>query len=85
MRYGAEAKRIAQHERFDIIHAHDWLSFPAGVVAKRVSGKPLIVHVHATEFDRTGGQESTRRCMRSKNGAWNKQIKWSQFLGLPKI
>ena len=56
MRYGAEAKRIAQHERFDVIHAHDWLSFPAGVAAKRVSGKPLIAHVHATEFDRTGGQ-----------------------------
>ncbi len=56
MRYGVEAKRIAEQEQFDIIHAHDWLSFPAGVVAKHVSGKPLIVHVHATEFDRTGGQ-----------------------------
>lgn len=56
MRYGMEAKRIAERERFDIIHAHDWLSFPAGVVAKHVSGKPLVVHVHATEFDRTGGQ-----------------------------
>ena len=38
-----------------MIHAHDWLSFPAGLRAKEVSGKPLIVHVHATEFDRTGG------------------------------
>ncbi|MBI5912894.1 glycosyltransferase family 4 protein [Candidatus Azambacteria bacterium] len=56
MRYGAEAKRIAEREQFDVIHAHDWLSFPAGVVAKRASGKPLIAHVHATEFDRTGGQ-----------------------------
>lgn len=56
MRYGAEAKRIAEQEQFDVIHAHDWLSFPAGVAAQRVSGKPLIAHVHATEFDRTGGQ-----------------------------
>lgn len=55
LRYGREARRIAERETFDIIHAHDWLSFPAGVAAKRASGKPLIVHVHATEFDRTGG------------------------------
>lgn len=55
LRYGKEARRIAERENFDIIHAHDWLSFPAGVAAKRSSGKPLVVHVHATEFDRTGG------------------------------
>ncbi|HEY4476781.1 MAG TPA: glycosyltransferase family 4 protein [Candidatus Paceibacterota bacterium] len=54
-RYGALAGEIAALESFDIIHAHDWLSFPAGIAAKRVSGKPLVVHVHATEFDRTGG------------------------------
>jgi len=60
MRYGAEARRIAEQEQCDIIHAHDWLSFPAGVAAKRVSGKPLIAHVHATEFDRTGGQEANQ-------------------------
>lgn len=55
LRYGKEARYIAEREIFDIIHAHDWLSFPAGVAAKRVSGKPLVVHIHATEFDRTGG------------------------------
>ncbi len=37
---------------FDIIHAHDWLTYPAGIAAKEVSGKPLVVHVHATSFDR---------------------------------
>ncbi len=37
---------------FDVIHAHDWLTYPAGIAAKEVSGKPLIVHVHATSFDR---------------------------------
>ncbi|MBI4135961.1 MAG: glycosyltransferase family 4 protein [Candidatus Vogelbacteria bacterium] len=54
-RYAAAAADLTRGERFDLIHAHDWLSFPAGLRAKEVSGKPLIVHVHATEFDRTGG------------------------------
>lgn len=40
---------------FDIIHAHDWLTYPAGIAAKMVSGKPLVIHVHATDFDRSGG------------------------------
>ncbi len=42
-------------EQYDVIHAHDWLCFPAGIAAKELSGKPLIVHIHATEFDRCGG------------------------------
>lgn len=54
--YGEAAKDIAREEDFDLIHAHDWLSFWAGIKAKEVSGKPLVVHVHATEFDRTAGQ-----------------------------
>lgn len=54
LRYSILAGKIAEEEEFDVIHAHDWLSFLAGVEAKRVSGKPLVVHVHATEFDRTG-------------------------------
>lgn len=54
-RYAAAAADLARGECFDVIHAHDWLSFPAGFRAKEISGKPLIVHVHATEFDRTGG------------------------------
>jgi len=54
-RYGKLARKLARKEDFDIIHAHDWLSFPAGIEAKRVSKKPLVVHIHATEFDRTGG------------------------------
>lgn len=55
-RYALRARDIAKKETFDVIHAHDWLSFLAGVEAKKVSGKPLILHMHATEFDRTGGQ-----------------------------
>ena len=54
-RYAVLAGKIAEEEEFDIIYAHDWLSFGAGLEAKRVSGKPLIVQVHATEFDRCGG------------------------------
>lgn len=54
-RYAARARLLAQSENFDLIHAHDWLAIPAGLAARAVSGKPLIVHVHATEFDRGGG------------------------------
>src|SRR3989344_2636323 len=53
--YALRAAELALSEDFDVIHAHDWLSFPAGLAAKKVSGKPLVVHVHATDFDRTGG------------------------------
>jgi len=42
MRYAAQARGIAMSEEFDIIHAHDWLSLPAGLEAKKVSGKPLV-------------------------------------------
>lgn len=53
-RYAVIASYFASRQRFDIIHAHDWLTFPAGIAAKRISGKPLVIHVHATEFDRSG-------------------------------
>lgn len=54
--YGERAAAVVRGLNFDIIHAHDWLAFPAGLLAKKISGKPLVVHTHATEFDRTGGQ-----------------------------
>lgn len=54
-RYALLAEDIADGSGFDVIHAHDWLSFGAGIVAKKTTGKPLVVHVHATEYDRTGG------------------------------
>jgi glycosyltransferase involved in cell wall biosynthesis len=53
--YALVAEIIARNNRFDLVHAHDWLAYPAGIAAKRISGKPLIVHVHATDFDRSGG------------------------------
>lgn len=54
LRYAELARDIVKNESFDVIHAHDWLSFLAGIEAKKISGKPLVVHVHATEFDRVG-------------------------------
>ena len=54
-RYAEEAKRIALEEDFDVIHCHDWMTFKAGINAKKLRNKPLITHVHSTEFDRTGG------------------------------
>ncbi len=53
--YAIVAEMIAKENTFDLIHAHDWLAYPAGIAAKKVSGKPLVIHVHATEFDRSGG------------------------------
>ncbi len=54
-RYAEEAEKIALEEEFDVIHCHEWLTFEAGIRAKNATGKPLVAHVHATEFDRTGG------------------------------
>ena len=55
-RYADAALVIASGGAFDVIHAHDWMTFPAAEAARRVSGKPLVVHVHATEYDRAGGE-----------------------------
>ena len=55
-RYVKAVEGIATLGEFDIIHAHDWLTFRAALRAKEISGKPLIAHVHATEFDRAGGK-----------------------------
>lgn len=53
-RYAGSAVRLAVHEDFDVIHAHDWMTYPAGIAVAAVTGKPLVVHVHSTEFDRSG-------------------------------
>lgn len=71
-KYAEVARAIARSTEFDVIHAHDWMTFPAGIAAKEESGKPLVIHVHATEHDRagTGGspfvyaieQEGLKKC-----------------------
>jgi glycosyltransferase involved in cell wall biosynthesis len=52
--YAIVAEKIAGEVPFDLIHAHDWLAYPAGIAVKKMTGKPLVIHVHATEFDRSG-------------------------------
>ena len=58
-RYAMVGGAIAEENEFDVIHAHDWLTYLAGIAAKKVSGKPLVIHVHATEFDRDGENYNT--------------------------
>ncbi|MDD4142499.1 MAG: glycosyltransferase family 4 protein [Bacteroidales bacterium] len=67
-RYALVAAEIAKKYDFDLIHAHDWLTYSAGIAAKKVSGKPLVVHIHATEFDRTGENVNTIVYNLEKNG-----------------
>lgn len=52
--YSNVGEQLAREYEYDVIHSHDWITFPAGIKAKSVSGKPFIIHVHATEFDRSG-------------------------------
>lgn len=59
-RYAEVTASIAKEFPCDVIHAHDWMTYPAGIEAKRISGKPLIVHVHATEVDRSGDQVNSQ-------------------------
>ena len=54
-RYSKIAAEIAAEIDHDIIHVHDWMTFPAGIEAQKVSRKPFIAHVHSTEYDRSGG------------------------------
>jgi len=59
-RYAEAVAALAARERFDVVHAHDWMTFPAGVAAAQRSGRPLVLHVHASEFDRSGERADTR-------------------------
>lgn len=48
------AAKLALQRDFDIVHAHDWMTYLAGVEVKRATGKPLVVHLHASQYDRAG-------------------------------
>jgi len=67
-KYAVVAAVIAEENEFDIIHAHDWLAYPAGIAAMEISGKPLVIHVHATDFDRSGGNVNPDVYKIEKNG-----------------
>lgn len=58
--YTLRAERFARELDYNLIHAHDWLTYPAGMLARKISQKPLVVHIHATEFDRAGGPGDER-------------------------
>ena len=66
--YSIVAGVVARQQEFDIIHSHDWLTYPAGLHAKQVSGKPLVIHVHATDFDRSRGNVNPTVYAIEKNG-----------------
>lgn len=52
--YSFTGAALSGRYEHDVIHVHDWMTYPAGIKAKEVSGRPLVIHVHATEYDRTG-------------------------------
>lgn len=66
--YSIVAGVIARTYQFDVIHSHDWLTYPAGIHAKNVTGKPLVLHVHATDFDRSRGKVNPTVYGIEKNG-----------------
>ncbi|MFP3937055.1 MAG: glycosyltransferase [Phycisphaerae bacterium] len=53
-RYARLALEVSEQEQFDVVHAHDWMTYPAALAVAAARGKPLVVHVHSTEFDRSG-------------------------------
>jgi len=53
--YAQRVKELCKNDDFEIIHAHDWTTFPAAILLKQITGKPVVVHAHITEFDKTGG------------------------------
>ena len=58
-RYSEIGEELALKEEFDIIHAHDWMTFLAAIRAKRATGKPMVAHIHAVEYDRSGDSINT--------------------------
>jgi glycosyltransferase involved in cell wall biosynthesis len=59
-RFALVAAEIPRTRSFDVVHAHDWMTLPAGLAAARVAGKPLVFHVHACEYDRSGENVNVR-------------------------
>lgn len=53
-RFTANVVSLMANEKFDVIHAHDWMTFPAGVALSEITGRPLVVHIHSLEYDRSG-------------------------------
>ncbi len=60
LRYARVVREVATRQDFDVVHAHDWMTYPAGIAAAQAAGKPLVVHVHACEYDRSGSNANPR-------------------------
>jgi glycogen(starch) synthase len=80
-RYSQAGAALAARESFDVIHAHDWMAFPAGVLARQISGKPLVLHVHSLEYDRSGlnGNPDVMRIEKSSLEAADRIIAVSHY------
>lgn len=59
-RYGRAVARVAEQEKYDVVHAHDWMTFPAAAAAAKSAGVPMVAHVHSTEYDRAGDAPDPR-------------------------
>jgi glycogen synthase len=68
--YESSVAQIAKYGTYDLIHAHDWLTFRAAIKAKQASNCPLIVHMHSIERDRAGGD------------AGNPMVREIEYMGL---
>ena len=80
-RYTERVESLAQDESFDVIHAHDWMTFPAAIAIAGRTGKPLVVHIHSTEGDRGGTYGDSRIAEIERHGVWaaSQVIAVSQF------
>lgn len=64
--YAQRVQKIAHSQSFDVIHAHDWLSFPAAMAVHADTGKPLVTHIHSTEYDRIPGGNGSSYIMQAE-------------------
>lgn len=71
-RFSSAVCDLAEHEEFDVIHAHDWTTIPAALALKAKTGKPVILHVHITEFDKTGGQHADSNVYQIEHDGFHK-------------
>ncbi len=67
-RYARVCVGLAQDDEFDVIHAHDWMTFPAGMAVAAAASRPLVIHVHSTEYDRAGEQANQEVCDVERRG-----------------
>lgn len=68
LRYSRAGGILARTLSFDMIHAHDWMTVPAALLARRISGRPLVLHIHSLEYDRSGEAVDERICAIERAG-----------------